>query len=114
MNPFHLLATGGRFKRQTFFFFWAANTAQLVSVALLFPAMFDTGNTLVTMVALVYVLTTTWIFFASAAKRWHDTNRSAMYALIMFVPVVGVVVNLLLCLLLDGTSGPNRFGEAPV
>jgi uncharacterized membrane protein YhaH (DUF805 family) len=44
-----------------------------------------------------------------AFRRLHDTNRSAWWLLISFVPLVGGIV-LLVFMCLPGTPGPNRYG----
>jgi uncharacterized membrane protein YhaH (DUF805 family) len=49
---------------------------------------------------------------AVAFRRLHDTNRSAWWLLIALIPVIGALV-LLVFYVLDGTPGPNRFGEDP-
>jgi len=57
-----------------------------------------------------------WLAFvlpsiAATIRRLHDTDRSGWWLLLGFVPFVSLV--LLVCLLLPGTPGGNRFG-APV
>jgi uncharacterized membrane protein YhaH (DUF805 family) len=49
---------------------------------------------------------------AVAFRRLHDTNRSAWWLFIALIPFIGAIV-LLVFYLLDGTPGPNRFGEDP-
>ena len=49
---------------------------------------------------------------AVSFRRLHDTDRSAWWLLIGFVPIVGAVV-LLIFMLLKGTEGPNRYGPDP-
>ena len=45
-------------------------------------------------------------------RRLHDTNRRGWWILIGLIPLIGAVV-LFIFYLLDGTPGPNRFGEDP-
>jgi len=45
-------------------------------------------------------------------RRLHDTNRSAWWLLIAFLPIIGSIV-LIVFYCLPGTPGPNRFGPAP-
>jgi uncharacterized membrane protein YhaH (DUF805 family) len=45
-------------------------------------------------------------------RRLHDTNRSAWWLLIAFLPLIGSIV-LIVFYCLPGTPGPNRFGPAP-
>lgn len=45
-------------------------------------------------------------------RRLHDTNRRGWWILIGMIPLIGAVV-LFIFYLLDGTPGPNRFGDDP-
>jgi uncharacterized membrane protein YhaH (DUF805 family) len=49
---------------------------------------------------------------AVAFRRLHDTDRSAWWLLIAFLPFIGGLV-LLVFYLLPGTTGPNKFGPDP-
>ncbi|MCH9757729.1 MAG: DUF805 domain-containing protein [Proteobacteria bacterium] len=49
---------------------------------------------------------------AVSIRRLHDTDRSGWWFLIGFIPILGMIV-LLIFACLDGTVGPNRFGEDP-
>ena len=63
----------------------------------------------------VLVLLGLGLFVPSVAvgfRRLHDTNRSAWWLLIGFLPIIGPIV-LLVFLVLDGTPGDNRFGPDP-
>lgn len=55
------------------------------------------------------------IFIPSLAvqvRRFHDQDKSGWFVLLNFIPYVGgLVVLVFMCL--DGTPGPNRFGEDP-
>ena len=46
-------------------------------------------------------------------RRLHDINRSGWWQLIIFVPIVGWIVDLY-WMIKKGTLGPNRFGEDPL
>lgn len=46
---------------------------------------------------------------AVAARRLHDTDRSAWWLLLYFVPILGSLV-LIVFYVLRGTPGDNRFG----
>lgn len=45
-------------------------------------------------------------------RRLHDTDRSAWWIFISFVPLVGGIV-LLVFTCLDSTPGPNKYGTRP-
>lgn len=52
------------------------------------------------------------VFFtglAVAARRLHDTDRSALWLLLILIPVIGWIP-LLLWYLESGTPGPNQYG----
>jgi uncharacterized membrane protein YhaH (DUF805 family) len=64
-------------------------------------------------VLLVWML---WVFFASLAKRLHDTDRPGTYCLFVFVPVVGALTVLMMFFAkakAKGTSGSNQYGPPP-
>ncbi len=50
---------------------------------------------------------------AVAARRLHDTDRTALWLLIAFIPLIGWIV-LLIFFIIPGTSGTNRFGPDPL
>ena len=52
-------------------------------------------------------------YLAVGARRLHDTERTAWWLLIAFVPLIGAIVLIVLCAL-PGTPGPNRYGPPPV
>lgn len=45
-------------------------------------------------------------------RRLHDTGRSGWWALIIFLPVIGIIVLAVFCLL-DSDDGDNRYGSNP-
>lgn len=49
---------------------------------------------------------------ASLARRLHDSDKSALWLLLIPVVVGGIITLIFACL--PGTSGPNRFGDQPV
>jgi uncharacterized membrane protein YhaH (DUF805 family) len=51
-------------------------------------------------------------WWAVMFRRLHDTDRSAWWLLLIFIPIVGWVV-ILLFNCQDGTPGENRFGPDP-
>ena len=57
-----------------------------------------------------------WLAFlvpglAVSVRRLHDTGRSGWWVLLGFVPLLGLV--LLVFMVLEGTRGPNAYGEDP-
>lgn len=49
---------------------------------------------------------------AVSVRRLHDSDRSAWWLLIAFIPLLGAIVLLVFCLL-DSQPGENRFGPNP-
>jgi uncharacterized membrane protein YhaH (DUF805 family) len=47
-----------------------------------------------------------------AVRRLHDTGRSGLWLLVLFVPILGALI-LVVFLLLNGESGTNRYGPNP-
>lgn len=54
-----------------------------------------------------------WSSLAITTKRWHDRNKSGLWTLIMFIPVVGPIWALIEAGVLRGTVGPNTYGPDP-
>lgn len=56
------------------------------------------------------------VFFVFAlcqgAKRLHDLDKSGWFILLMLVPLVNLAL-LIYILFVDGTPGPNQYGESP-
>jgi uncharacterized membrane protein YhaH (DUF805 family) len=50
---------------------------------------------------------------AMGVRRLHDTDRSAWWWLIAFIPLIGIIV-LIVFWCFEGTRGPNRFGPDPL
>ena len=49
---------------------------------------------------------------AVGVRRLHDSDRSGWWMLLLFVPLAGLYV--LYLMIIEGTSGSNRFGESTV
>jgi uncharacterized membrane protein YhaH (DUF805 family) len=62
---------------------------------------------------IAYVVVALWIGLALQIKRWHDRDKSGVWVLISFIPIVGAFWVLIECGFMDGTMGPNRFGPSP-
>jgi uncharacterized membrane protein YhaH (DUF805 family) len=60
----------------------------------------------------IYDLAILLPFLALATRRLHDTDKTAWWLLLYFIPVIGWIV-LIVFFCLDGTPGPNKYGENP-
>ena len=81
----------------------------------IFVAMGDAGAIIAGLLMLVSVVVSLGTFIPSIAvafRRLHDTDRSAWWLLIGFIPLIGAIV-LIIFFALEGTKGSNKFGEDP-
>jgi uncharacterized membrane protein YhaH (DUF805 family) len=63
--------------------------------------------------AIVFVLFV-WVGLAVQIKRWHDRDKSAWWALLNLIPLIGTLWVLIECGFLRGTPGTNRYGPDPL
>ncbi|MEM9105717.1 MAG: DUF805 domain-containing protein [Pseudomonadota bacterium] len=54
-----------------------------------------------------------WMHFAVSAKRYHDRNKRAIWFLVAFVPIIGLIWQMIECGFLAGTPGANTYGPDP-
>ena len=104
------LGLKGRIPRRTY---WLHGVLSLLLAGVVLDGLLaiarvetDMANGLVSLLLL-------WPLIAVSAKRQHDFDFSAWWALIHFVPAIGSIVLLLADGLVPGTRGPNRFGPDP-
>ena len=64
--------------------------------------------------ALLVVVPSLWVGLVLSVKRWHDRNKSGRWVFVNLVPVFGWLWQLIECGFLNGTTGPNRFGQDPL
>ena len=72
----------------------------------------DFATVWVVLIGLVYLV----LFFIPSisvqVRRFHDQDKSGWMILLGFIPYIGgLIVLVFMCL--DGTPGPNRYGEDP-
>ena len=60
----------------------------------------------------IYSLAVLLPSLAVAARRLHDTDRSAWWQLLGLIPIIGTLV-LIYFMVCNGQQGPNRFGDDP-
>ena len=104
------LGLNGRIGRRTY---WLHGVLSLLLAGIVVNILLDIANvdndTAVKLVNLVFL----WPLIAVSAKRQHDFDFSAWWALIHFVPAVGSLLLLLVDGSVPGTRGANRFGPDP-
>jgi uncharacterized membrane protein YhaH (DUF805 family) len=67
----------------------------------------------VSILSIIFSLATLLPGLGLGFRRLHDVDRSAWWALIAFIPLIGAIV-LIFWACQPGTPGPNRFGQPPV
>lgn len=55
-----------------------------------------------------------WAGICIGIKRYHDRDKSGVWLLIQFVPMIGSLWYLIETGFLSGTPGPNQFGPDPL
>ncbi len=96
-------------------YWWFALFGLLVNIALsIVDAVifgFETDN--LSLFSSIFSLAIFLPSLAVAARRLHDTDRSAWWLLIGLIPLIGMIV-LIVWFVQKGTAGPNRFGAPPL
>ena len=103
----------GRSRRKEYWFFALFNT--LFSTILVFSdSLVGTFNEAAGLGLLsgIYSLAVMIPSLSVLVRRLHDTGRSGWWALIIFLPLIGIIVLLVFCLL-DSDDGDNRYGSNP-
>jgi uncharacterized membrane protein YhaH (DUF805 family) len=114
-----LFSFSGRIPRQTY---WLANlgivAAYLVGVflvAIIGESMRQGNGSSSAAGMLLFILPMylcfIWCALAVTVKRWHDRGKSGLWMLIHFVPILGPIWSFIELGCLEGTQGPNEFGE---
>ena len=87
--------------------------AIIAIVAIIDPNAID-PDSLRTSRYIITLLVLAWVNLAVHAKRWHDRNKSILWILFWFIPIIGQIWTLIELGFIRGTSGPNRFGPDPL
>ena len=116
----------GRITRRTFWLYYVlplfvlSLIASVVDVALGFSALETTTTDTSASafwslgpVALVVSLLTLVPSISSTVTRLHDQDKSAVWLLLVLLPLIGWLVLLVLCGFIPGTQGHNRYGPPP-
>ena len=97
----------GRAHRTEFWMFALINW--VISIVLgVAEGIIGTGG----IIGFIYMLAVLLPAIAVAIRRLHDTDRSGLWLLLCFIPVIGWLV-LLIFYCLEGTSGSNQYGPDP-
>lgn len=96
----------GRARRKEYWMFFLFNFIIAVAFAVIEGFIGLTG------ISIVYSLAILIPGIAVSVRRLHDTNRSAWWLLITFIPLIGIIV-LIVFLLQDSNSEENQYGANP-
>jgi uncharacterized membrane protein YhaH (DUF805 family) len=99
----------GRREYWMFFLVYILIYIALGILASILPSALGTVFGILTMVFAIGVLIPS---LAVAVRRLHDTDHSGWWLLLGLIPFAGLYI--LYLLIIEGTQGPNRFGDSPV
>lgn len=74
----------------------------------------DEGAVAAIAIYFLYSIPCVWIGLAMQVKRWHDRDKSGWMVLINFIPIVGLLWAFVELGFLQGTIGPNQYGNDPL
>lgn len=103
------LTFDGRIPRSEF---WLKGVLPIFVINLLLSAIDSiiTGGLIATLASIVLI----YPMVAIAIKRFHDRNKSGWWALILIIPIIGILWVLIEGGIFKGTEGPNNYGPDPV
>ena len=74
-------------------------------------SLFGVGGAML-IVLLLFAVAVIIPSIAVTVRRFHDQDKSGWFYLLNFIPYLGPII-VLVFMCLEGTKGPNRFGEDP-
>lgn len=107
--------TSGRSSRSEYWWWILFNILLLFGAALVFGVIGAASRTVAQLGALAFAVAFLVLIiptFTLSIRRLHDTNRSGWWLLVNLIPYLGSFI-LLILYCIDGTPGPNRFGDRP-
>lgn len=117
-----LFSVRGRIGRGTFCISWLVAMAFLFAPIILLAAagfldtatekQSDAEKMIIVIVVLLAFILSAWAQIAVCVKRFHDLGQPGTAAVLVFIPIVGLLAILGL-MLWPGTKERNEFGEVP-
>ncbi len=125
-NCFKFTGRASRSEYWFFYLFFVLSLMAVLMVSMLLGGLLrgaapestanDTGAAIMASVfaiaMLLYFLAMFFPILSLIVRRLHDSDKSAWFILLYFVPFGGIVMFVFFCL--PGTRGPNQFGEDPL
>lgn len=108
-----LFSFQGRMSR---FMYWTINLVGTFAYVVLAVAMlmsYGPESEMAGAIALILYIPFGVSMFAAQVKRWHDRNKSGWWWMVGMIPLIGPWWVLIECGFLEGTNGPNEYGESP-
>jgi uncharacterized membrane protein YhaH (DUF805 family) len=102
----------GRARRKEFWMFTLFSAIISIVLSAIDNAAGLTNGTGNGVLGSIYSLAVLLPSLAVAARRLHDTNRSALWLLLIFAIVIGWIV-LLVFYIQEGNAGDNQYGPDP-
>ncbi|HHQ4481429.1 TPA: DUF805 domain-containing protein [Aeromonas veronii] len=98
----------GRARRTEYWMFVLCNVIVMLLLGMVDKLIGGDNELISSIYSLVVLLPS----LAVAARRLHDTDRSAWWLLLGLIPVIGTLV-LIYFMVCNGQQGPNHFGDDP-
>lgn len=98
----------GRTRRRIYWGFVLVNTAMTMIISIIDSILFNGSN----IPGLLYTLAVFLPGLGAMIRRLHDSGRSAWWMFLLFIPVIGFVV-LVIILCLDSQPESNDWGVNP-
>ena len=103
----------GRARRSEYWYFILLNNVIIpISIYIIAIVLVFIGGFLLIPLLWLFGLGTLIPHLAVAARRLHDTGKSAWFLLLWFAPIVGPII-LIVFFATEGDRGPNEYGPDP-
>jgi uncharacterized membrane protein YhaH (DUF805 family) len=108
-----LFSFEGRIPRRVYWGATLATVGVFYVIVIVLMLVFGSKSPIPMVVILVLDTVLFWISLAVQAKRWHDRDKSGLWILINFIPIIGGIWSFVEVGCLRGTEGPNQYGADP-
>ena len=104
-----------------FYLFYVVTFAVLITVCIIIASITNDQNVSggtnpiaggLFILAFLYLFALMIVDLSLAVRRLHDSGKSGLFMLLVFVPFGGFVLLVFFCM--SGTSGANQYGEDPL